>query len=265
MSDLHDPELRQQLGRLSGPYPDDNAAFAAWQRRVGQVRRRRAVALTTGGAMSLLVGLVAVAAMQGPNRHSVVPQRASETTADVTTIVTTTHDKPSTTQSTEATTTTTTTALAPETSPITEPIVEASMPPADTAVAGGEAPAATTHKSSGTTTPAAAPTPTTATTDPDSHNGSTTFTSDGGSITVRESHDKLIVVDITAADGYHSHQTDHFDHQVGVLFTSANHNWEVTVKLDHGRITSETHEKSGGSHGESGPPGTYGGDWGGGD
>ena len=43
MSDFHDPDLRQELGRLSGPYPDDNAAFAAWQRRVGQVRRRRAV------------------------------------------------------------------------------------------------------------------------------------------------------------------------------------------------------------------------------
>ena len=42
MSEFHDPDLRQQLGRLSGPYPDDNAAFAAWQRRVGQARRRRA-------------------------------------------------------------------------------------------------------------------------------------------------------------------------------------------------------------------------------
>ena len=48
MSEFHDPELRQELGRLSGPYPDDNEAFAAWQRRVGQARRRRAVAWTTG-------------------------------------------------------------------------------------------------------------------------------------------------------------------------------------------------------------------------
>ena len=46
MSEFHDPDLRQQLGRLSGPYPDDNAAFAAWQRRVGQARRRRAMAWT---------------------------------------------------------------------------------------------------------------------------------------------------------------------------------------------------------------------------
>ena len=56
MSEFHDPDLRQQLGRLSGPYPDDNAAFAAWQRRVGQARRRRAMAWTTGAALSLIVG-----------------------------------------------------------------------------------------------------------------------------------------------------------------------------------------------------------------
>ena len=35
MSEFHDPDLRQQLGDLSGPFPDDNVAFAAWQRRVG--------------------------------------------------------------------------------------------------------------------------------------------------------------------------------------------------------------------------------------
>ena len=87
MSEFHDPELRQELGRLSGPYPDENAAFIAWQRRVGQVRRRRAVAMTTGAAMSLIVAVIAVAALQGAPRGAVVPaqQNASETTVRVVT------------------------------------------------------------------------------------------------------------------------------------------------------------------------------------
>ena len=75
MSEFHDPDLRQQLGRLSGPYPDDNAAFAAWQRRVGQARRRRAMAWTTAAALSLIVGTVAVAALQSPTQHSIVSRQ----------------------------------------------------------------------------------------------------------------------------------------------------------------------------------------------
>ena len=257
MSEFHDPELRQELGRLSGPYPDDNAAFAAWQRRVGQVRRRRAVALTTGGAMSLLVGVVAVAAMQTPGRHSVVPQKASETSAKVTTTVAITHVKPAITESPDAPTTTTTT-LAPETTPGTEPAIDTSMPEVDAGLGGGATPADTTHKSQGGTTkpPASATTPTSE--ESDSHHGTETFHSAGGSITVREDHDRLIVVDITPASGYQGHQTDHFDHQIAVMFTSASHNWEITVKLDHGKISHETHEKGGG-HEESGPPTSNGG------
>src|SRR6185295_13284167 len=80
MSEFHDPDLRQELGRLSGPYPDDNVAFEAWQRRVGQVRRRRVMAWTTAAALSLVVGTVGVAALQSPGRHSLVPSKAGEST-----------------------------------------------------------------------------------------------------------------------------------------------------------------------------------------
>ena len=90
MSEFHDPDLRHELGRLSGPYPDDNAAFAAWERRVGQARRRRAMAWTTGAALSLIVGTVAVAALQSPTQHSVVPQKSSETSAELSVSVATT-------------------------------------------------------------------------------------------------------------------------------------------------------------------------------
>src|SRR5258706_8459025 len=101
MSEFHDPELRQKLGRLSGSYPDDNAAFAAWQRRVGQVRRRRAVAWTSAAALSLIVAVIAAAAIQGPGRHSLVPGKdAAESSVKAPTTVATTHAKSLTTEST---------------------------------------------------------------------------------------------------------------------------------------------------------------------
>ncbi len=179
----------------------------------------------------------------------------------VTTIVATTHAKPSTTESTAApTTASTTTTVAPETDAHHRTGARNDRCRRPTpAIAGDPAPA-TTHKSQGasTTPPASATTPTTE--ESDSHNDSKTFHSIGGSITVREDHDKLIVVDITASPGYEGHQTDDFDHQVAVTFTSSNHKSEITVKLDHGRITHDTTEK-GGSHEESGPPSTSDGGW----
>jgi len=83
MSEFHDPDLRSRLGQLSGPYPDDNEAFAAWQRRVGQARRRRAVAWTTGAALSLLFGTVAVAALNNPAHNTLVPGKADDSSVDV--------------------------------------------------------------------------------------------------------------------------------------------------------------------------------------
>src|SRR4029078_979182 len=101
MSEFHDPDLRHELARLSGPYPDDNAAFAAWQRRVGQARRRRAVAWTTGAALSLLVGTVGVAALNNPGRHTLVPGKSAESSTEVSITSTTEAKDSSTTASTQ--------------------------------------------------------------------------------------------------------------------------------------------------------------------
>src|SRR3954470_8212859 len=106
MSEFNDPDLRQQLARLSGSYPDDNAAFAAWQRRVGQARRRRAVAWTTGAALSLLVGTVGVAALTTPGRHTLVPGKSADSSTDVSSSSSTSEaEDSSTTESTEPETT----------------------------------------------------------------------------------------------------------------------------------------------------------------
>ncbi|MEY2582502.1 MAG: hypothetical protein QOE09_2351, partial [Ilumatobacteraceae bacterium] len=136
MSEFHDPDLRQQLGRLSGPYPDDNVAFAAWQRRVGNARRRRVVAWTTGAAMSLIIATVAVAAVQSPGRHTLVP---SAENSEITDAVDSTEADDSSTTEITAPETTEHTALAPETTPSSE-VVETSMPETETTAAAGEQP-----------------------------------------------------------------------------------------------------------------------------
>ncbi len=257
MSEFHDPELRQELGRLSGAYPDENVAFTAWQRRVGQARRRRAMAWTTGAAMTAMVAVVAVGAMQGENR-TVVPEEATETTVGipttVTTIVVSTTGKMVVTESTDESTTSTSTTIGPETTPISEDVV-ITMPQPETVDAGGAAPVVTTHKAKpgsggGTATPTSASTPTTD--DNASHGLDKTFTSIGGTITVRQFNDHLSIVAITPADGFHDHGPDHAGHGLGVTFTSATHRSEISVWIDNGTVKNSISEKNE-SHGASGP------------
>jgi hypothetical protein len=262
MSEFHDPELRHELGRLSGPYPDDNAAFAAWQRRIGQVRRRRAMAWTSGAAMSLIVGVVAVAAWQGHDQHTVVPEKATETTIEATTAVASTIPMVHIGEPTEPSTTASTTTLAPDTTPSSEVAVETTMPQPESGDAGGAAPTVTTHKakggSSGTISTVA---PTTENTTPethDSHGFNKTFTSIGGTVTVRQYKDHLAIVDITPADGFHDHQIDPFGHRISVAFTSATHRSEISVWLDNGTMKSAVIEKTD-THEESVPGDPYGG------
>ncbi|MEY2401715.1 MAG: hypothetical protein QOJ08_1826, partial [Ilumatobacteraceae bacterium] len=191
MSEFHDPELRQQLGRLSGPYPDDNAAFAAWQRRVVQARRRRAVAWVTGAAMSLIVATVAVAALQSPTRHSLVPSESTESSAEPTVSVAE-ADEPSTVETTMPETSAPTTD-APETTPSSEVAMEASPPADDGAIAGGAQPSGSSNKGQGT--PAAPPAPAV-------DANTQTFTSVGGTVTVRLDGDRLTVVATNASAGF---------------------------------------------------------------
>jgi hypothetical protein len=262
MSEFHDPDLRQQLARLSGAYPDENAAFVAWQRRVGQARRRRAMAWTTGAAMSLLVGVVAVAATQGQNAHSVVPEKATETTVKISTTVTTTVTSTITkmvvTESTDESTPSTSTTLAPDTTPSSEDVV-ITMPQPEGGDTGGVAPVVTTHKAKPGSGGGAPATPTTASTpatdNNDSHSSNKTITSIGGTVTVHQSRDRLVIVDITPAEGFDDHDSGHLDHAIAVTFTSATHRSEISVWIDNGTIKSFVNEKNE-THGESTPGAT---------
>jgi hypothetical protein len=268
MSEFHDPELRQQLGRLSGPYPDDNAAFAAWQRRVGQARRRRAVGWTTGAALSLIMATVGVAALQNPGRHSVVPQKSSETSADLTVIAATTEADDSSTTTSTAPATTASATVALVTLPSSEAGPESSMPDTSAADTPAGAPAiASSPKGSGrgsptTNAPQSPPTQQNPPAPP-APSGPQTATkivnSIGGRITIHQDGDQLTVTAIHPASGFHANETSHSGHGVGVTFQSANHQSVITASLSHGSIQADVTEKSE-SHGGTMPDTTPGGE-----
>ncbi len=218
MSEFHDPDLRQQLGRLSGPYPDDNVAFAAWQRRVGYARRRRVVAWTTGAAMSLIIATVAVAAVQSPGRHTLVPSAENSEITDA--VDGTEADDSSTTEITAPETSELTT-LAPETTPSSE-VVETSMPEVETTAPAGEQP------SNGSPSKGGSPS------NPASTSATRVFHSVGGSITVRQDGDQLTIIAASPSAGFHTGDISRPNKRVDVTFKSANHQSEISVKLVNG-------------------------------
>jgi len=230
MSEFHDPDLRQELGRLSGPYPDDNVAFEAWQRRVGQVRRRRVMAWTTAAALSLVVGTVGVAALQSPGRHSLVPSKAGEPTEVSVRIATTERTEPAT-ESTEPETSEVTT-LAPDTTPSTE-AVEVSVPETEAPASGDDSSGGSSKGPSGQAPKGSQP-------------GTHQFSSIGGSITVRLSGDQLTVVSVNPAAGFHGDQDEHSGSRVEVTFKSDNHESQITVKLENGVLTPHISEQADG-------------------
>jgi hypothetical protein len=238
MSEFHDPDLRQQLGRLSGPYPDDNAAFAAWQRRVGQVRRRRAMAWATGAAMSLVLGTVAVAAVQSPSRHSVVPGKSSETSAELTVSVASTEPEttdPSTTESTAPETSAPTT-LAPDTTPSSVVEPESSMPEAeDDEGSGSQGNGGSSNKGHGGS----------ATSQPAPATDTQTFTSGGGSIIVHNDGENLNLVASNPAAGFRARENNQSGRKVEVTFKSGDHEFQITVRLSDGVMTHEVSERDG--------------------
>ncbi len=240
MSEFHDPDLRQQLGRLSGPYPDDNVAFAAWQRRVGYARRRRVVAWTTGAAMSLIIATVAVAAVQSPGRHTLVP---SAENSEITDAVDSTEADDSSTTEITAPETSELANLAPETPPSSE-VVETSMPEAETTAAAGEQP------SNGSPSNAS---PTSATRQ---------FHSVGGSITVRQDGDQLTIIAASPAAGFQTGDVSHPSDHVDVTFKSADHQSEISVKLVNGVMKASVAEDNEGH--DITVPDSGGGDGGGG-
>jgi len=233
MSEFHDPELRSRLGQLSGPYPDDNEAFAAWQRRVGQARRRRAVAWTTGAALSLLFGTVAVAALNRPAHNTLVPGKADDSSVDVSISTTTEVEDSSTIESTAPTSTDSTVV---DTTPVTE-VIETSVPETEvevTIVAGDDGgPNSGPSKQHGTPT-SAAPGPATV---------SKTFPSTGGSIMVRQEGEQLTIIDVTSAPGFRAEVDESSGRRVEVTFKSNDHESQISVRVINGVMEPDVSDK----------------------
>jgi hypothetical protein len=250
MSEFNDPDLRQELARLSGPYPDDNAAFAALQRRVGQARRRRAVAWTTGAALSVLLGTVGVAALHNPARHTLVPGKSADSSVDDSSSTTSEAKVSSTTQSTEPETTQSTVM---ETTPITQAI-DTSVP--ETQVASGDAGGAGSNNGQ-QPKPHASPATSAAPAAPAAPTSTETFTSVGGSITVHRDGDTLTLVSAVAAGGFKSDRKDS-GNRVEVTFDSNDHRSTISVRIVGGVVTKNITEKDK-THQDSVPESTDGG------
>jgi hypothetical protein len=242
MSDFHDPELRHELGRLSGPYPDDNVAFAQWQRRVGQVKRRRAIAWTSGAAMSLVFATVGAAALQSQRHDTTRPSDSVESSVETTAKRTTTTEADEPTTSTTLAVTTTSALV--DTTPTTALPVETTAPEPETTEASSsdEGSSSSGSGKSGTTATTAAPVAS-ATQDTQS------FSSVGGSITVRQDGDKLTVVAVNPSAGFKVDEGDSSGRKVSVSFKSDNHSSHISVKISNGTMKPSVSEKDE-SHGE---------------
>ena len=72
MSEFHDPQFENALGRLSGEFPDDNVALGAVYQRVQQVRRRRTIVASTAASLLLMTG-IGLAAARGVRHDPLQP------------------------------------------------------------------------------------------------------------------------------------------------------------------------------------------------
>jgi hypothetical protein len=231
------------------------------------------VGWTTAAALSLIMATVGVAALQNPGRHSVVPQKSSETSADLTVIAPTTEadDSSTTTSTAPATTAPAPATVAPVTLPSSEAGPESSMPDTSAGGTGAGAPAtASSPKGSGkasptTNAPQSPPTqqnPPAPTAPPAPQTATKIVNSVGGRITIHQYGDLLTVTAIHPASGFHANETSHSGHGVGVIFLSANHQSEITATVSHGSIQPQVTEKTD-SHGGTVPDTSPGGDQGG--
>lgn len=264
MSESHDREMENLLGRAGGPFPDVNVAYRAVQDRVRRAQRRRALA-TSGVAFSLLLGAGVLAVNRSGGNEPV--QSGASDSSEVrlqpdTTSVVTTSIAPSTTElATTTVATTTTTTTVPETTappPVVDP---ATQDPAVTAPKStapkSTAPKSTTPKTTTpTTTPTTAPpntaTPavpvddggaTTATTPKGSPRPVTsTFSGEGGSIVVRMDGNRVTLVSYEPAAGFQAAVRRHSGSHVEVRFDSGDHRTVARVDLEDGTMVPHFEE-----------------------
>jgi len=234
MSEFHDPQFENALGRLSGEFPDDNVALGAVYQRVQQVRRRRTIVASTAASLLLMTG-IGLAAARGV-RHDPLQPGASISIDDST--IATTGTTATSTSAAEGTTSPATTHPAHTTTTIPLIVVPTS-PPVNS---GGS------HGSGHTTTvPVVAttsvPTPTTAHTTVPTTPTSTTMPADtirydtpGGWFSVRFTNGTLTLVGFAASPGFHIDSQTVDSQRIEFRFRGSGGDFRTRVEVKDGQL-----------------------------
>lgn len=228
MSD-DDRWLRDDLHRLAGSGPDDDVGLAAVRARSRALRRRRTAAAgaATLAALALVGGLAALRGGEGADElRTADTVTAPDTSLPSSTAVVT---APQTTGSTPGSTSVPsqpggTTASTPTNSP---PQTSAGTPSTDTSTV------TSTGTSTGTSTVTTAPV-------------TRTFSSTGGSITVRLAGGALSLVGSSPADGYTAEVEDDRPDRVRVRFRGESRSTRIEVRLVGSEMVPDIDEGSGG-------------------
>ena len=245
MSDFDDRQLGDALRRRAGAATDGlgiEAARTAVVDRAGRVRRRRA-AVAGGTAMA---GLIAAAVFViGPGPDSVVTTPADQTDGAPATSVDSSVDttapvaEPERTEPDQQLTVTTTSA---STSPGPTTTAPSAIPPTGT-VSSTAAPSTSAPAAPGTTvagpptspptTPTTATTPTTVAPAPESI--TQTYSSAGGSITVRWDGAALSLLDVTPSAGFVHDVEDQRPDRIRVRF-EGDGDFRIEIRIEDGEI-----------------------------
>ncbi|MEQ1703296.1 MAG: hypothetical protein ABMA25_24580 [Ilumatobacteraceae bacterium] len=236
MSEFHDPDFENLLGRSGGPMPDVNIAYQRVQGRVRQVKRRRAI-VASSAACVVLFGAAVFASARNPGTDTVSPaDRGSD-------VSNSTDDSlgGSTSLATDSTLTSTT-------------LVTDSTVPTETSVVGGggvtptqpggSQPGNTTPSNTtpGATNPPSSSTPATnpPATNPPATNPPApvdkTFSSEGGSITVRLQNGSLTLLATNPASGYTPETRKNGGTRVEVRFDNGTDTIDIRIDLINGEM-----------------------------
>ena len=225
MSEFHDPDFENLLGRSGGPMPDVNIAYERVQGRVRQVKRRRAVVASSAACVVLFGAAVfAGARTDGPN--GVAPAGPGS-------------DVSNSTDDTRGS------SLAPDSTITSTTLVTDSSVPTQSTVVGGGSVTPTTQPGSsqpgssqpGNTTPGNT---TPGNTTPGATNPPApvdrTFSSGGCSITVRLQNGSLSLLSSNPAGGYQAEVKKNGGTRVEVRFDNGNDTIDIRVDLVNGQM-----------------------------
>jgi cytoskeletal protein RodZ len=227
MNEFDDRHLASTLARLGGEQPDDNVAYAAVLGKVRRARRRRAVALTGGSMLGLVLLATSVAVNTGRSDRSLRPATENgsvvDDSVDVSRPVGNDTNRTDTIESVATTLDTTATS-------IDSPSTNVSAPASPSTPDQTQAPSPTSPPSSPATTPATAPATT------------ATFSGVGGSITVRLQNGTLSLVGTSAAGGFSVQVNQGGGQRVEVVFRSDDHETRVRVDVSGGSMDPDIDE-----------------------